>query len=398
MRNHGTRRGACVVKRTSGSTGVTTFSLKFIDADGAQAWERLGTDVDGWTDKKARAELEQRLVDVRREGLRRPADTTFRTVAQEWLDMYPTSKRLKRSTKDGYRTIVEKHLIPNLGTLRIDELDVHALDHYVARTLADGAEPGSVNRHLNVVSLIVKAARKRGLIRENPVELVDRPKERKRRWRILDPAEVQRVQVAFGELLDGETDEQARAWIRQARVVFMVVYGTGLRRSELRGLRWSRVRLADPAGPTIRVEETFVRNQPDIPKSDASERTVALGDVVADLLFEHRAATPYDGEDDRVFVSQTGHAIDPTKYARTFRAALKRANVTGYVRPFHDGRHGHITNAAAAGVPAHALQAQAGHADFSTTKRYIDLAGVSFRDEARLAEARLFGAPKEPNG
>ena len=59
--------------------------------------------------------------------------------------------------------------------------------------------------------------------------------------------------------------------------------------------------------------------------------------------------------------------------------------------PFHDGRHGHLTNAAAAGVSPAASQARAGHADMSTTQRYIDLAGIRFREEAELAEARMFG-------
>ena len=94
---------------------------------------------------------------------------------------------------------------------------------------------------------------------------------------------------------------QERAWLEQALVVFTVVYGTGLRRGEILGLRWRHVRLADPAGPTMRVEETFVRDRVDTPKSDASERTIALGPVVADLLFEHRARTAFNGDDDRVF-------------------------------------------------------------------------------------------------
>jgi hypothetical protein len=54
-----------------------------------------------------------------------------------------------------------------------------------------------------------------------------------------------------------------------------------------------------------------------------------------------------------------------------------------------------ITNAAAAGVAPGALQARAGHADLGTTQRYIDLAGVLFREEAEAAEARMFGAPSQ---
>ena len=88
---------------------------------------------------------------------------------------------------------------------------------------------------------------------------------------------------------------------------------------------------------------------------------------------------------------ETGGPLSAKDYAVTFRLALAKAKITKPVRPFHDGRHGHLTNAAAAGVSPAALQARAGHADMSTTQRYIDLAGVRFRDEAELAEARMFG-------
>lgn len=83
--------------------------------------------------------------------------------------------------------------------------------------------------------------------------------------------------------------------------------------------------------------------------------------------------------------------MDHKRYAETFQEALTLAGIDDPVRPFHDGRHTSITNAAAAGVAPGALQARAGHADLGTTQRYIDLAGVLFRDEAEAAEARMFG-------
>ena len=51
------------------------------------------------------------------------------------------------------------------------------------------------------------------------------------------------------------------------------------------------------------------------------------------------------------------------------------------MREYHDWRHTGITNAAAAGMNPVAI---AGHADFKTTQRYIDLAGVVFGDQVRL--------------
>jgi integrase len=179
--------------------------------------------------------------------------------------------------------------------------------------------------------------------------------------------------------------------LRQARVMFLTVVSSGLRRGEVLGLRWRDISLTDPAGATLRVRETWVRGAPDTPKSEKSERTIALGDRLASELFDHRARAAYQGDDERVFCSATGGPLDPVRYAATLRLALKRAKVDKPMRPFHDGRHTSITNAAAAGVAPAALMARAGHSDFKTTQGYIDLAGETFREEAVLLEERLFG-------
>ena len=71
-------------------------------------------------------------------------------------------------------------------------------------------------------------------------------------------------------------------------------------------------------------------------------------------------------------------------------AALERAGITDYVRPFHDGRHSAITNDAAAGNSGLAVMRRAGHSDFRVTQMYLDLAGVEFAEEAERAAARAF--------
>ena len=291
-------RGAAVI-RYEGKRG-TVWRIKYADADGRQVMETVGRETDGWTETKAGEILAERLVDVRREGLRRPAEITVAEFARQWLATYPQTKRLKKSTTDGYTTIIESHLIPRIGVVAVAALDVDTVEAYAAACMADGLSAGSVNRHLNLLSLIVRAARRRRLLRDNPVELVDRPREPRKRWRILTPAEVASVRRAFHQL-ERTAEPDARAWVAQAAAVFTTVYGTGIRRGELLGLRWRHVRLADPEGPTLRIEETFVRNRVETPKSERSARTIPLGPVVADALFEHRANSAYAGDGDRVF-------------------------------------------------------------------------------------------------
>jgi site-specific recombinase XerD len=70
-------------------------------------------------------------------------------------------------------------------------------------------------------------------------------------------------------------------------------------------------------------------------------------------------------------------------------AALATVGVQGHVR-IHDLRHAALTNLAATGASPIAVMATAGHRSMSTTKQYVHLAGVVFRDDAvRLAQRML---------
>ena len=81
----------------------------------------------------------------------------------------------------------------------------------------------------------------------------------------------------------------------------------------------------------------------------------------------------------------------------TFADALGRAySAAGMpypegLRPFHDLRVTAITNDAIAGANPVALMTKAGHASMATTRRYLRLAGVVFREEADALEQRLLG-------
>jgi len=82
----------------------------------------------------------------------------------------------------------------------------------------------------------------------------------------------------------------------------------------------------------------------------------------------------------------------------TYKAELKRAFAAAGLewpeglKPCHDLRTTAITNDAIAGAHPIAIMTKAGHASMATTKRYLKLAGVVFRDEAQALEERLLGA------
>jgi integrase len=67
-------------------------------------------------------------------------------------------------------------------------------------------------------------------------------------------------------------------------------------------------------------------------------------------------------------------------------------------RPWHGMRHTALTETAAAGLPGMFVQAKAGHAQGSTTERYLHAARTTFPGAAELAEARLFQRVAELEG
>src|SRR5436309_2514328 len=138
---------------------------------------------------------------------------------------YPDANGLKRSTREGYESIIERHLIPELGRLQLAAIDACELDRYLDRKKA--LAPRTRNRHLNLLHSLFKAAEGRGLVRSNPVSAVERPREPRRRWTILSPVEIGRVERAFAELAGEADEDEERAWREQARVAFRTVVSAG---------------------------------------------------------------------------------------------------------------------------------------------------------------------------
>jgi len=372
------------------------WKVQFRDADRRQVKITLGKESDGWTRKRAEAALRQKLVEVEQHGWAQPESVTFAAYAAGWVDDHVGSRGLKTSTWLTYTSILETHLLRSFGRLKLTEVTVERIEQHLRRMRAEGLSPSTQHRHLAVLSLILGSARRKRLISENPIPLVERPKVPRKRWRILSPAEVGEIRQALGWMIEEATPGNHRDDLVVSRMMFEVLIQTALRRGEILGLRWKHVRLADPAGPTLRVEETHVRGQAETPKSEAGVRTIDLGPTLASALFDYRGQTPYAAESDRVFANwRTGNPFTPCRFASLMRDALTRAGVEGRMRPFHDLRHSSLTNQAVAGLSPEALMNRAGHSDFGTTRRYIDAGGVRFPNEADLVERRLAGEQVE---
>ena len=143
---------------------------------------------------------------------------------------------------------------------------------------------------------------------------------------------------------------------------------TGLRRSELLGLRWRDV---DWQAQRVRVRNAYVLGEHSAAgKSDLStRRSVPLADRLLKGLDSWSQRTAYCADEDLVFAHpETGNPLDPSKVSKRFRLACRSAKV----RPvrFHDLRHTFATRLAASGESLRTIQEFLGHADAKTTQIY----------------------------
>jgi integrase len=237
-----------------------------------------------------------------------------------------------------------------------------------------------VQKYLTALGGIFRRARKVYGVKLDPLADVDRPKVRPSGdFAVLDPDGVRQLARA------AETEQDS--------VLFLTAAFTGLRQSELIGLRWEDV---DFALHLVHVRRAVVRGQVKTPKS-GKVRSVPLTDEVARALDGLSRRERFTGDEDYVFPSSTGAPQDDSKLRRRFRTALKASGARwqggdgSFV--FHDLRHTFGTIAVQV-WPLSDVQAYMGHADIKTTMIYvhhIPAADAAERLERAVA-ARSFAA------
>ena len=379
------------VWRYQGKRGVS-WRIRYTDAAGQRVLETLGREP-AWNRKRAEAELRRRLVDVEREGYRKPERLSFALFAERWLEDYLPGRGLKLTTEEGYRQTLRKHLLPYFGCYELCQLEQQPelVDRYVSLKMREGYAPKTVTNHLLCLQVMLKRAVRWRLISRNPVTDCERPRVEQPELNVLSELEIARLWSAYGEL-EAEAEPEEQAWWRLARTLTYVALGTAMRRGELLALRWRDVQLLEGQ---LSIREALVKGRFTTPKSRSSRRLLELGPRTRELLAERWRESAFQGDEELVFCHpQRGTPLDPSKLARCYlRPALKRAGIERPFRPFHDLRHTALTHEAAAGNPMAYVQLKAGHSQSAITERYIHAAQVLFPGAAARGEARMFGLP-----
>jgi integrase len=232
-------------------------------------------------------------VDVKA-GVHTSGKTTVAEAGAKWIA--DAEDRLEAATVESYRQHLKDHIEPFIGALKLSDLTVPTVRAFMDRLRKEGRSPAMVKRVVGDLGSILADAQERGLVAQNVVRSLGRHKRRQDERR-------QKPNLKVG--VDIPALDEIKAIIAHLkgrwRPLILTAIFTGLRASELRGLKWPDV--------DLKKNEVHVRQRADRfntigrPKSASGERTVPLPPMVANTLREWKLQCP---KGELVFPTGTG--------------------------------------------------------------------------------------------
>lgn len=299
-------------------------------------------------------------------------------LAERFLSVLANERGASEHTVRAYAREVRSfagYLEETLGKgTRIKAVEHQSIRAYLGLLYERGLTKASAARALAAVRSWFKWLAKEGLVEQNPAQLVSTPKLPKHLPRVPSVEEVNRVlnSLEGGTVKKREAKDEAEAvaWPERDRVIFELLYGCGIRNSELVGLDVSNVRWADDA--------ILVRGK------GRKERLVPLGDEAAIALREYlpvreaklmaagKGAKVHDGPLLTNLRMRGDCRLTTRSVGRIVKAIALSRGLAADVHP-HTLRHAFGTHMLEEGADLRAIQEMLGHERLSTTQRYTQL-------------------------
>lgn len=354
--------------------------------------------------RKSKTELvierDRFLAELDRRGDIGTSSPTVEAWAAYWLTEVAAKTR-RPKTYTSYRAIIENHVIPAIGGVRLDKLTPVAIRKVLTKMETAGlSSTYRRNTHAVMAAMFADAERDEK-IQRNPTDLVVRPRRAVVDLEVLTVAEAQRLLTTF------EQSPDAFMW-----ATFIL---TGARRGEIIGLEWDRVhddvdlswqlqRLDYAHGCRGRCGEPRPSQCPkrrfDVPdgyehrhlhgglhltrpKSRAGWRTIPLVDPLQSILRTWRETAPENPWGLAFTTQYRGQVtpIDPDQATSMWNATRDAAGIDRPVR-LHDLRHTTVDILDAAGVGMDTIMDIVGHSTRAMSREYRSKAN---RDRIRQA-------------
>lgn len=282
------------------------------------------------------------------------------TVIEQFLDVLWSEQGLSRNTLEAYRSDLVRFAgwLAQRGT-QLAAAERHQLLAYLADTVQAGARPRTTARQLSALRRFYRYLLREGALTSDPTSDIESPRLGRPLPKSLGEAEVER-------LLEAPTTATP-AGMRD-RAMLETLYATGLRVSELVGLRLMQINL----------DQGLVK----VMGKGSRERLVPLGEEAVlwlqRFLGGARRTLLGKHETDALFPTNRGAVMTRQAFWYNIRRYAARAGIDRPISP-HTLRHAFATHLVNHGADLRTVQMLLGHADLSTTQIYTHVARERLR-------------------
>lgn len=285
------------------------------------------------------------------------------SVLRRYVQYLCLERSYSKNTLDAYRRDLQKLLVFYADN-HIDyrTVTLEQLDQFAGQLREEGIQARSVARILSGVRSFYRFLTLEKEVEQDPTELLESPQIGKHLPEVLSVEEIDSII----NVIDVSKPEGIRD-----RAIIEVLYGCGLRISELCNLRISQLYL----------EDKYIR----VKGKGSKERLVPIEGVAIDRVREwlvtRMGCKVKPSEEDYVFVSLTrGSRLSRISLFVYIKDYAERAGIKKNISP-HTFRHSFATHLLEGGANLRAIQMMLGHEDISTTEIYMHIDKSKLRTE-----------------
>ena len=307
---------------------------------------------------------------------KKPENKIVSDFAKEYLSIQKTS--LSPTSYVLYERIIEQHIVPMLGRMRLRDIKTYHVQDFIMKLNCmprpDGKPghiaPQTVKRYTTVLRSMLTMAYKMYYM-DDDVGLSRRLTFPKERYQEVDVFTIEESKA----ILAATKTEPINI-----RLLIELALFTGMRRSEIVGLKWSDINF-DKQSLSVRRSIYKPKGEKSIekePKSHSSFRTIAIPNCLCETLEEYKKSQEQYSLSlstwqnlDYIFTDDSGNVMNPQTPTKQFSHFLARHNIRHL--KFHCLRHTSATILLATGCDIKTVSARLGHSSTETTNIYLHM-------------------------
>ena len=271
------------------------------------------------------------------------------------------------ATIDGY---LNNWILPAWGAKLLCEVKAVDVESWLGGL---DLAPGSKKKLRDIMHLLYEHGIRYEFTGRNPISKVRQGGKRLSTPTRLDVNQLRRLLAALQD---------------REQLMVLLDFGTGLRRGELSGLKWSDINFEEKC---LTASRSIVAQRVGGVKTEASAKSIPLDDRLIDELLLWRAETPYAQDSDYVFASSKKKGKQPYWMSKIMQLYIKplAAKLGIPLKGWHTLRHSYTTLLRQNGNDPKVVQDLLRHASYQITANIYDSAVSDEKREAHSGVIRL---------